>query len=90
MDDLRSALASLDPPIKHRVMFRDNVMHLTFIDSEINATADRDIAPWQYEDRDVLHVILLHAIHELQRKGSHAPLKKLPLVQGKPIDFSNF
>jgi hypothetical protein len=90
MDDLKAALATLEPPIQHTVEYRDRVMYLVLIDAEINATVERVIPAWQYQNRDLLHVIILHAIHELQLKGSHAPLRKLPLVGGRLLQAEDF
>lgn len=90
MDDLKAALATLEPPIQHTVEYRDRVMYLVLIDAEINATVERVIPPWQYQNRDLLHVIILHAIHELQLKGSRALLRKLPLVGGRLLRADDF
>lgn len=90
MEDLKKALAALNPPLETAVEFRERVMHVVLTDPVINATAVRDIEPWQYQNRDLFQVIILHAINELQRKGSHALLKKLPLVDGRLMDATDF
>jgi hypothetical protein len=90
MDDLTKALATLNPPLEYHVEFREKVMHVVLTDPKIQATAIRDIEPWQYQNRDLFQVIILHAINELQAKGSHAPLKKLPLVGGRLMASGDF
>jgi hypothetical protein len=90
MDDLKQALASLQPPIEHSLEMHGRVMHVSLTDPAINVTVTRVIECWQYQSNDLFHVIILHAIHELQSKGSHAPLKKLPLVGGRLMEARDF
>jgi hypothetical protein len=85
MDDLKAALATLEPVIHYTVEVRDRVIYLSLTDPEINATVERVIPLWQYQSRDLLHVIILHAVQELQLKGSRAPLRKLPLKDARVL-----
>jgi hypothetical protein len=90
MNDLKAALASLQPPLTHTVEFRNRIMHVTLTDPSISASVSRAIEPWQYQSHDLFQIIILHAIHELQGMGSHAPLQKLPLVGGRLMQADDF
>lgn len=90
MEDLNSALATLDPPLKHKIEYQDKALLIEMWDPEANASVKRSIEPWQYQNRDLLHVIVLHAINELKIKGSRAPLQMLPLINGRKMDASDF
>lgn len=78
MQSLKALLAQLDPPLKHSVEMRGGTMLLTVIDPSIPAKAERSLQPRQYENQQLLYVILLHAINELRGKGSQAPLRIFP------------
>ncbi|PVZ19540.1 MULTISPECIES: hypothetical protein [unclassified Pseudomonas] len=90
MEDLKSALSTLDPPLKHKIAYSDQTMLIELWDPEANASVSRLIEPWQYQNRDLLHVIVLHAINELKRKGSRAQLQVLPLINGRKMEASDF
>ena len=56
-------------------------MLLTVLDPSIPAKAERRLEPRQYQNRDLLYVVILHAINELRGYGSQAPLRIFPAVQ---------
>jgi hypothetical protein len=78
MDSLKALLAQLDPPLKHTVEMRSEVMLLTVLDPALPAKAERLLQPRQYQNQDLLYVVVLHAINELRGKGSQAPLRVFP------------
>jgi len=78
MPSLKTLLAQLDPPLKHLLEMRGQTMLLTIMDPAIPAKAERSLEPRQYQNEDLLYVVLLHAINELRGKGSQAPLRAFP------------
>lgn len=81
MQSLKSLLAQLDPPLKHTMEMRGDTMLLTIMDPAIPAKAERTLEPRQYQNEDLLYVVVLHTINELRGKGSQAPLRVFPREQ---------
>lgn len=89
MDSFQTLLARLDPPLKHSLAFTAEVMQLELKDPSVGAVARRQVPRWQYQNPEALQVILLHAVNELRRKGSHAPLSHLPLIDGRTVGLGD-
>ncbi|MFF7710538.1 hypothetical protein [Pseudomonas sp. NPDC007930] len=87
METLEVALAQLDPPLKHRVTFEEQVMHLQLIDPGAKAVVSRVLKPQEYQNPEVFYLKVLHAINEIRGLGSHAPLVFMRQNEDKTLDW---
>jgi len=76
MERLAARLALLQPPIRHFIEWRgDGGLLVTLIDPAVPASVSRHIDRKHLQDVHYLNLVVLHAVNELRRKGSHVPLE---------------
>lgn len=76
MEGLAARLALLEPPIRHFIEWRgDDGLLVTLIDPSVPARVSRHIDRKHLQDVHYLNLVVLHAVNELRRKGSHVPLE---------------
>ncbi|WP_434774697.1 hypothetical protein [Pseudomonas oryzihabitans] len=76
MEGLAARLALLEPPIRHFIEWRgDGGLLVTLIDPSVPAKVSRHIDRKHLQDVHYLNLVVLHAVNELRRKGSHVPLE---------------
>lgn len=80
MASIEAVLAGLDPPLKHFCEMHGDTLHLTLTDPSVPATVERDVARHEYQDPISFQLLVLYAINEIRRKGSHAPLEVIPVI----------
>jgi hypothetical protein len=80
MASIEAVLAGLDPPLKHLCEMHGDTLHLTLTDPSVPATVKREVAKHEYKDPISFQLLVLYAINEIRRKGSHAPLEVIPVI----------
>lgn len=75
MDSLRARLETLDPPVKSFIEWRADGWLLCMVDPSVPAMVSRVIEWSVMADLGQTNMIILHAVNELRRKGSHLPLE---------------
>lgn len=80
MASIEAVLAGLDPPLKHVCEMDEDTLHLTLTDPNVPATVERHLARHEYQDPVTFQMLVLYAINEIRRKGSHAPLEVIPVI----------
>lgn len=83
MDNLRRALAALDPPLKHFIEYRGGDMLLTLLDPGVPAKVSRLITKRTMKNVTALNIMVLYAVNELRLKGSHLPLQADTILVGE-------
>lgn len=78
MATIEQVLDRLSPPIVYRLYKDDVRISLVLTDPSVPAEVKRSIAEHEFADREQFRVLVLYAINELRRKGSHAALEVLP------------
>lgn len=85
MDSLRARLEALDPPVKSFLEWRPEGLIISLLDPEVPAKTCRLIAWDAMTDLYQSNLIILHAVNELRRKGSHLPLEADTTLLAKSI-----
>jgi hypothetical protein len=78
MNTLTDALNSLDPPVKHELLIEGDYALLLLCDPLAAACVQRKVQGHEMHNPTQFRLIVLYAVNELRRKGSHAELKVLP------------
>lgn len=78
MATLEDVLQSLDPPVKYDLTREGNKVSLLLFDPSASAFAQRNLTGCELENHTQFRVIVLYALNELRRQGSHAALDVLP------------
>jgi hypothetical protein len=78
MATLEDVLQSLDPPVKYDLAREGNKVSLRLFDPSASAFAQRTLTVGELENHTQFRVIVLYALNELRRQGSHAALEVLP------------
>lgn len=78
MATLEQVLESLDPPVKYDLTRQGNKVSLLLFDPSASAFAQRTLSKCELENHTQFQVIVLYALNELRRQGSHAALDVLP------------
>lgn len=78
MTTLTEALESLDPPVKHELIIEADSASLLLYDPLVPAFVQRHLHGYEFHNAAQFRIIVLYAINELRRKGSHAELTILP------------
>ena len=82
MATLQEVLQSLDPPIKHELLFSEAQAKLYLIDTVTGVVVERQLLRDQCERKDEFGIILIYAVNELRLKGCNAPLPEIPQWTG--------
>lgn len=80
MASIEAVLDGLDPPLKHLCTMHGDTLHLTLTDPNVPATVERELARHEYQNPVTFQMLVLYAINEIRRKGSHAPLEVIPVI----------
>lgn len=78
MPTIEEVLDSLDPPVKHELQIQGDHASLLLLDPSVPAMVQRCLTIHEVNNKDQLRIVLLYAINELRRKGSHVPLNAIP------------
>lgn len=78
MATIEEVLDQLHPPIVYLLEKEDARYALTLRDPSVPAEVKRSVGEHELADREQFRVLVLYAINELRRKGSHAALEVLP------------
>jgi hypothetical protein len=78
MATLEAVLQSLDPPVKYDLMREGDKISLQLFDPSASAFAQRTLFGGELKNHTQFRVIVLYALNELRRQGSHVPLDVLP------------
>lgn len=78
MPTIEEVLSRLDPPVKHELQIQDDHASLLLLDPSVPAMVQRCLTIHEANNKHQLRIVLLYAINELRRKGSHVPLDDIP------------
>lgn len=85
MDSLRERLEALDPPVKSFLEWRADGWLVCLVDPAVPAMVSRVIEWSVMSDLGQTNMIILHAVNELRRKGSHLPLEAETALLAKTL-----